>query len=103
MIITAPAKGDVKTFVMGVNEGEYDPKKHHIVSNASCTTNCLAPIVHVILKEGIGIDERGDDDDPFLHGHAEDRGRPFEEGLERGQGGGDQHHPFHHRRGEGPW
>ncbi|MGA2330655.1 MAG: type I glyceraldehyde-3-phosphate dehydrogenase [Syntrophales bacterium] len=59
VIITAPAKGEVKTFVMGVNEEEYDPKKHHIVSNASCTTNCLAPIVHVILKEGIGIDKGG--------------------------------------------
>jgi glyceraldehyde 3-phosphate dehydrogenase len=56
VIITAPAKGAVKTFVMGVNEGEYDPKKHHIVSNASCTTNGLAPVVHVILKEGIGIE-----------------------------------------------
>lgn len=59
VIITAPAKGEVKTFVMGVNEEEYDPKKHHVVSNASCTTNCLAPIVHVILKEGIGIDKGG--------------------------------------------
>ena len=59
VIITAPAKGDVKTFVMGVNEGEYDPGKHHIVSNASCTTNGLAPIVHVILKEGIGIEKGG--------------------------------------------
>ena len=56
VIITAPAKGEAKTLVMGVNEGEYDPKKHHIVSNASCTTNCLAPLVHVILKEGIGIE-----------------------------------------------
>ncbi len=56
VIISAPAKGDVKTIVMGVNEGEYDPKTHHIVSNASCTTNCLAPIVHVLLKEGIGIE-----------------------------------------------
>jgi glyceraldehyde 3-phosphate dehydrogenase len=56
VIITAPAKGEVKTFVMGVNEKEYDPKVHHIVSNASCTTNCLAPLVHVILKEGIGIE-----------------------------------------------
>jgi glyceraldehyde 3-phosphate dehydrogenase len=56
VIITAPAKGDAKTFVMGVNEGEYDPKKHHVVSNASCTTNCLAPVVHVILKEGVGIE-----------------------------------------------
>jgi len=56
IIITAPGKGEVKTFVMGVNEQEYDAAKHHIVSNASCTTNCLAPVVHVILKEGIGID-----------------------------------------------
>jgi glyceraldehyde 3-phosphate dehydrogenase (phosphorylating) len=56
VIITAPAKGDVKMFVMGVNEKEYDPKAHTIVSNASCTTNCLAPLVHVILKEGIGIE-----------------------------------------------
>lgn len=56
VIISAPAKGEVKTIVMGVNEGEYDPKKHAIVSNASCTTNCLAPLVYVLLKEGIGIE-----------------------------------------------
>lgn len=56
VIISAPAKGDVKTIVMGVNEQEYDPSKHFIVSNASCTTNCLAPVVHVILKEGLGIE-----------------------------------------------
>jgi glyceraldehyde 3-phosphate dehydrogenase len=56
VIITAPAKGDVRTFVMGVNEQDYDPKAHHLVSNASCTTNCLAPLVHVLLKEGIGIE-----------------------------------------------
>ena len=56
VIITAPGKGNVKTLVMGVNEGEYDPKAHAVVSNASCTTNCLAPLVHVLLKEGIGIE-----------------------------------------------
>src|SRR5882757_3021438 len=56
VIISAPAKGDVKTIVMGVNEGEYDTAKHHIISNASCTTNCLAPLVHVLIKEGIGIE-----------------------------------------------
>ena len=56
VILSAPGKGNVKTIVMGVNEKEYDPALHHIVSNASCTTNCLAPVVHVILKEGIGIE-----------------------------------------------
>jgi glyceraldehyde 3-phosphate dehydrogenase len=56
VIISAPAKGDVKTIVMGVNDGEYNPAQHNIVSNASCTTNCLAPLVHVLLKEGIGIE-----------------------------------------------
>src|SRR5499433_670453 len=57
VIISAPAKGDCPTIVMGVNEGTYDPAKHHILSNASCTTNCLAPLVHVLLKEGFGVDE----------------------------------------------
>ena len=56
VLITAPGKGAVKTIVMGVNDNEYNPNKHHIVSNASCTTNCLAPVVHVILKSGIGIE-----------------------------------------------
>jgi glyceraldehyde 3-phosphate dehydrogenase len=56
VIISAPAKGEVKTIVMGVNEQEYDATKHLIVSNASCTTNCLAPLVHVLLKEGFGIE-----------------------------------------------
>jgi len=56
VIISAPGKGDVKTIVLGVNDHEYDPAKHHIISNASCTTNCLAPVVHVILKEGFGIE-----------------------------------------------
>src|SRR6478736_10338629 len=57
VIISAPGKGEVKTLVMGVNHGEYDSGKHLIVSNASCTTNCLAPVVHVLLKEGFGIEE----------------------------------------------
>lgn len=56
VIISAPGKGDVKTIVLGVNDNEYDSAKHNIISNASCTTNCLAPLVHVILKEGIGIE-----------------------------------------------
>jgi len=48
VVISAPASGDVKTMVMGVNEQEYDPAKHVVVSNASCTTNCLAPFAQVI-------------------------------------------------------
>ncbi len=61
VIVSAPAKSKseekpIKTFVIGVNEKDYDASKHHVVSNASCTTNCLAPVVHVLLKEGIGIE-----------------------------------------------
>ncbi|HZR17304.1 MAG TPA: type I glyceraldehyde-3-phosphate dehydrogenase [Verrucomicrobiae bacterium] len=57
VIISAPAKGDCPTLVMGVNQDKYDPKQHNVVSNASCTTNCLAPLVYVLLKEGFGIEE----------------------------------------------
>jgi glyceraldehyde 3-phosphate dehydrogenase len=57
VIISAPAKGEDITMVMGVNDGKYDPAAHHVVSNASCTTNCLAPVVHVLLKEGFGVAE----------------------------------------------
>lgn len=56
VLISAPGKGDVKTIVMGVNQNEYDAAKHNIVSNASCTTNCLAPVVYTLLKEGVGIE-----------------------------------------------
>jgi glyceraldehyde 3-phosphate dehydrogenase len=57
VIITAPAKDEDITVVLGVNDGAYNPKKHHIVSNASCTTNCLAPVAKV-LHETFGL-ERG--------------------------------------------
>ncbi len=57
VIISAPAKGEDITVVIGVNDSKYDPATHHVVSNASCTTNCLAPVVHVLLKEGFGIAE----------------------------------------------
>jgi len=48
VIISAPAEGEDLTIVMGVNEDKYDPKKHHVISNASCTTNCLAPAAKVV-------------------------------------------------------
>jgi glyceraldehyde 3-phosphate dehydrogenase len=57
VVISAPGKNEDITVVMGVNHEKYDPAKHHIVSNASCTTNCLAPVVHVMLKEGFGLAE----------------------------------------------
>src|SRR5204863_9815842 len=54
VIISAPAKNEHVTLVLGVNDAAYDPAKHHIVSNASCTTNCLAPVVKV-LHESFGV------------------------------------------------
>src|SRR5688500_8713613 len=57
VIISAPGKNEDITIVFGVNHEKYDPAKHSVVSNASCTTNCLAPVVHVLLKDGFGIEE----------------------------------------------
>ncbi len=57
VIISAPGKNEDITVVLGVNEEKYDPANHHVISNASCTTNCLAPVVSVLLKEGFGIAE----------------------------------------------
>jgi glyceraldehyde 3-phosphate dehydrogenase len=54
VIISAPAKGEDATFVLGVNDDDYDPAVHHIISNASCTTNCVAPLAKV-LQDSFGI------------------------------------------------
>jgi len=56
VLITAPGQGDVNTVVIGVNEHEYDPVKHHIISAASCTTHCLSMLLRVLAKEGIGVE-----------------------------------------------
>merc|ERR1719235_1438006 len=57
VIISAPGKGALKTLVCGVNHTDYNKETMHVVSNASCTTNCLAPLVNVLLKEGVGIEK----------------------------------------------
>ena len=66
VIISAPAKDPDVTIVLGVNDEIYDPRQHHIISNASCTTNCLAPVAKVLLDE-FGIESGLHDDDPLVH------------------------------------
>ena len=56
VIISAPAKNEDLTVVIGVNEDRYDPKQHHVISNASCTTNCIAPVVKV-MHDSFGVDK----------------------------------------------
>lgn len=65
VLISAPAKNEDITIVMGVNENKYDPAKHHIISNASCTTNGLTPVVKVIHKK-FGI-ARPDNNCTLIH------------------------------------
>ena len=74
VVISAPTKEPEKvpTLLMGVNHEKFDAAKHKIISNASCTTNCLAPVVHVLLKEGFGIEEGLMTTIHALHRDAED-------------------------------
>ena len=78
VIISAPATNEDITIVLGVNEGKYDAAKHNVISNASCTTNCLAPVVKV-LNDTLWHQVGHHDDDPQLHersghpGHARTR------------------------------
>ena len=72
VIISAPAKNEDVTLVLGVNHDKYDAAKHHIISNASCTTNCLAPVAKVVQDE-FQDRQRHHDDDSLLHqrpGHS---------------------------------
>ena len=73
VIISAPAKNEDWTVVMGVNDGDYDPARHNIISNASCTTNCLAPMAKA-LDDGLGIVTGPDDHHPRVHGGSEPAG-----------------------------
>ena len=66
VIISAPAKNEDITLVLGVNHDKYDATKHHIISNASCTTNCLAPVAKVLHDE-FQDRQRHHDDDSLLH------------------------------------
>src|SRR5699024_2115029 len=56
VVITAPGKNEDAMIVMGVNESDYEPEQHHVISNGSCTTNCLAPVAKV-LHEAFGIEQ----------------------------------------------
>ena len=102
-IISAPTKSgpeQVPTFCLGVNHDQYDPAKHTVISNASCTTNCLAPIAKVHQRH-LRPRRRPDDDHPRRHRDAADAGRPEQEGLARRPQRLPEHHPGQHRRREG--
>ena len=101
VIISAPAKNEDITVVMGVNHEKYDPAKHTIISNASCTTNCLAPLVHVLLKEGFGIEEGLM---TTIHSYTATQKTvdgPSKKDWKGGRSAAHQYHSLHHRRGQG--
>ena len=99
VLISAPATGDDATIVMGVNEGDYDPETDVIISNASCTTNCLAPLAKV-FNDAFGI-ERGF----MMTAHAYTADQNLQDGphsdLRRARAAADQHRPRLDRCGQG--
>ena len=99
VIISAPAKKEDITIVYGVNHEAYDPAKHHIISNASCTTNCLVPVVKVILDR-FGFVQRLHDDGALVHQRPADP-RPPAQGPAPGARRRPLDHPDHDRRGQG--
>ena len=96
MIVSAPSDGADATFVYGVNHKDFEPKKHQVVSNASCTTNCFVPLVKV-LDDAFGI-EQGLMTTVHVHRRPDARRRAAQ-GPPSGSGGGGQHHPDEHRSG----
>ena len=97
VLISAPGKGVDLTVVIGVNEASYDPARHDVISNASCTTNCVAPMVKV-LNDAFGVVQRLHDHDPRLH-RGSDAARRAAQGPAAGPVGRGQHRADHHRRG----
>ncbi len=101
VIISAPAKNEDITIVMGVNDDKYDPAKHHIVSNASCTTNCLAPAAKVVHEKFkilnavmVTIHSYTNDQVILDQGHKKENAPLPRRWLE--------HHPHHYRRRQKP-
>ena len=99
VIISAPATGEDLTVVLGVNDDAYDPANHHVISNASCTTNCVAPMAKVI-DDAFGIQQG------FMttvHAYTNDQidPGPAAQGSPPGTCRRRQHHPHLHRRREG--
>ena len=99
VVISAPAKGEDITIVLGVNHDKYDAAKHHIISNASCTTNCLVPMVKVI-RDTFGFVHGIDGHDPQLHQRPE-HPRPAAQGPAPRARRGGVDHPDDDRRGQG--
>ncbi len=99
VIISAPASGEDITIVMGVNDSAYDPAQHDIISNASCTTNCVAPMAKVLHGQ-LRHRQGPDDHHPRLHQRPGDPGLPAQ-GPAPGPRRRAEHHPDQHRRGQG--
>ena len=99
VVISAPATDPDITIVLGVNDDQYDPDAHHVVSNASCTTNCVAPLAKVLHDLG-EIESGLHDDDPRVHAGSEPPGRAAQGSPPRACGR-DQPHPDLDRRREG--
>ncbi len=96
VLISAPAENPDATFVLGVNDKSYDPEKHNILSNASCTTNCLAPVSKVLVRQ-LWLRKRLDDNLPQLHKRPESP-RPCPQRPTKSKSSSNQHHPNKHRR-----